>query len=148
MKSNYKIITIITILLLTLSITISFFNYMVSKNETQTNLRTQSLPLSVDNIYTVIQKQLIEPYLVSSMMAHDTFLKHWLLHDENETRKIADYLSSIKEKYGLLTSFLVSQESQNYYTHNETVNLVQFSPNLAEILNSIFQISHLFWDIL
>ncbi len=118
MKSNYKIITIITILLLTLSITISFFNYMVSKNETQTNLRTQSLPLSVDNIYTVIQKQLIEPYLVSSMMAHDTFLKHWLLHDENETQKIADYLSSIKEKYGLLTSFLVSQESQNYYTHN------------------------------
>lgn len=118
MKSNYKIITIITILLLTLSITISFFNYMVSKNETQTNLRTQSLPLSVDNIYTVIQKQLIEPYLVSSMMAHDTFLKHWLLHDENEAQKIADYLSSIKEKYGLLTSFLVSQESQNYYTHN------------------------------
>lgn len=118
MKSNYKIITIIALLLLTLSITISVVNYIVAKKETQTNLRTQSLPLSVDNIYTVIQKQLIEPYLVSSMMAHDTFLKDWLLHEENDTQKIAKFLLSIKNKYGLLTSFLVSQESQKYYTNS------------------------------
>ncbi|MCK9492259.1 MAG: sensor domain-containing diguanylate cyclase [Sulfurimonas sp.] len=118
MKSNYKIIAIITLLLLTLSITISVVNYMVAKNETQANLKTQSLPLSVDNIYTVIQKQLIEPYLVSSMMAHDTFLKHWLLHDESDSLKIANFLSSIKNKYGLLTSFLVSNETGRYYTHN------------------------------
>jgi len=91
---------------------------MVAKNETQANLKTQSLPLSIDNIYTVIQKQLIQPYLVSSMMAHDTFLKDWILHDEHEIAKIANFLSSIKNKYGLLTSFLVVEDSGKYYTHN------------------------------
>jgi len=118
MKSNYKIITIITLLLLTLSITISVVNYIVAKNETQTNLKTQSLPLSIDNIYTVIQKQLIQPYLVSSMMAHDTFLKDWILHNEHEITKVSKFLSSIKDKYSLLTSFLVVQDSGKYYTHN------------------------------
>ncbi|MFT5835509.1 MAG: diguanylate cyclase (GGDEF)-like protein [Sulfurimonas sp.] len=118
MKSNYKIIIIITILLLILSVTISMANYMVSLKSTQVHLKTQSLPLSIDNIYTEIQKNLIEPYLVSSMMAHDTFLKDWVLHDEKSVHKITKYLDSIKNKYKLLTAFLVSQQSEKYYTHN------------------------------
>ncbi|WP_415396938.1 diguanylate cyclase [Sulfurimonas sp. CS5] len=118
MKSNYKIIIIITTLLLMLSVIISTANYMVSLKSTQIHLKTQSLPLSIDNIYTEIQKHLIEPYLVSSMMAHDTFLKDWLLHDEKSTHKIAKYLDSIKNKYEMLTAFLVSQKSKKYYTHN------------------------------
>ena len=118
MKSNYKIIIIITFLLLILSVTISMANYMVSLKSTQMHLRTQSLPLSVDNIYTEIQKHLIEPYLVSSMMAHDTFVKDWILHDEKSVDKIAKYLESIKNKYEMLTAFLVSEKSRKYYTHN------------------------------
>ncbi|EDZ63849.1 diguanylate cyclase (GGDEF domain) [Sulfurimonas gotlandica GD1] len=118
MKSNYKIIIVITILLLILSVTISVANYMVSLKSTQTHLKTQSLPLSIDNIYTEIQKHLIEPYLVSSMMANDTFLKDWIVHEEENVGKIAKYLDSIKNKYEMLTAFLVSEKSHKYYTHN------------------------------
>ncbi|NOR57434.1 MAG: diguanylate cyclase, partial [Sulfurimonas sp.] len=118
MRSNYKIIIVITTLLVILSVTISMANYMVSLKSTQTHLKTQSLPLSIDNIYTEIQKHLIEPYLVSSMMAHDTFVKDWILNDEKSAHKIAKYLESIKNKYEMLTAFLVSEKSQKYYTHN------------------------------
>jgi len=91
---------------------------MVSKKSAQANLKTHSLPLSVDNIYTEIQKHLIEPYLVSSMMANDTFVKDWIVHNEDDVEKITKYLDSIKNKYEMLTAFLVSQKTKNYYTHN------------------------------
>jgi diguanylate cyclase (GGDEF)-like protein len=81
-------------------------------------LKTQSLPLSIDNIYTDIQKHIIEPYLVASMMANDTFMKDWLIHKEGDTLKIQKYLDSIKNRYDMLVSFLVSEKSQNYYTQN------------------------------
>jgi diguanylate cyclase (GGDEF)-like protein len=87
-------------------------------------LKTQSLPLSVDNIYTDIQKHVIEPYLVSSMMASDTFMKDWLMNEEENTLKIQKYLDSIKNRYGMLASFLVSQKSQNYYTQNGLIEKI------------------------
>ena len=118
MKSKYKIIIIITILLIILSVAVSITNYLIFMKTTQTQLKTQALPLSVDNIYTEIQKHIIEPYLVSSMMANDTFLKDWLLHDEKNNEKITKYLKSIKNKYKMQSTFLVSQETKKYYAHN------------------------------
>ncbi|MBL6973014.1 MAG: cache domain-containing protein, partial [Sulfurimonas sp.] len=125
MKYKYKIVVIIAFLLLTLSMGVSFINYTISMNSTQNQLKTQSLPLSVDNIYTEIQKHMIEPFLVSSMMAQDTFVKDWILKEENNTEKIQKYLDSIKNKYGLLSAFLVSHKTKNYYTQDgflETVH--------------------------
>jgi len=75
MKANYKIVFLITLLTLGLSVSITFVNYMISFKNAENQLITQSLPLSVDNIYTDIQKHVIEPYLISSMMANDTFCK-------------------------------------------------------------------------
>ena len=118
MKSNYKIAILISFFLFVLSIGSSLSYYMVSMNSMERQLKTQSLPLSVDNIYTDIQKHIIEPYLVSSMMASDTFMKDWLINEEENTPKIRKYLDSIKNKYGMLVSFLVSEKSQNYYTQD------------------------------
>ena len=56
MNSKYKIVVVISLLLITLSISITFINYFVSLNSTERHLKTQSLPLSLDNIYTEIQK--------------------------------------------------------------------------------------------
>jgi len=118
LKSNYKIIILISFFLFLLSIGSSISYYMVSMNSMEKQLKSQSLPLSIDNIYTDIQKHIIEPYLVSSMMANDTFVKDWLVNDEQNTLKIQRYLDSIKNKYKMLATFLVSEKSQNYYTQN------------------------------
>lgn len=124
MNSKYKIILLVVPLLLLLSMGISFANYRVAMNSTELQLKKQSLPLSIDNIYTEIQKQIIEPYLVSSMMANDTFVLDWLQKDEHNTAAIEKYLESIKNKYGMLVSFLVSEKTHNYYTQDGYIETV------------------------
>ncbi len=117
-KNNFHIVITISILMVALSITISFINFMVSLRSTETDLKTRSLPLTVDNIYTEIQKHVIEPNLVASMMAHDTFLQDWLINDEENQDKITRYLETINNKYGMFVAFLVSEKTQSYYTQN------------------------------
>ena len=124
MNKKYKIVAIIIPLLLFLSIGVSFVNYRVALSSTQNQLKKQSLPLSIDNIYTEIQKQIIEPYLVSSMMANDTFVLDWLQNKEGNITSIQKYLESIKNKYGMLVSFLVSEKTHNYYTQDGLIERV------------------------
>ena len=115
MDSKYKLIFIMTFLLLLLSVSLSFVNYATTLASTQKYLEEASLPLSTDNIYNEIQTHLIEPNLVASMMAQDTFLKDWLVNKEEDEDKIKAYLESIKNKYEMSTVFLASQKTQNYY---------------------------------
>ena len=127
MQKNYKIVILISFFLIFLSIGSSLSYYLFSMNLMQKQLKTQSLPLSVDNIYTDIQKQILEPYLVSSMMANDTFVHSWLQNGEKDIHKIQKYLDKIKNKHSMLVTFLVSQETQNYYTQNGFIEKVQKS---------------------
>jgi len=118
MRFDYRIVFIITALLFTLSTSLTVINYVESMDSTRKQLKNSSLPLTVDNIYTEIQKQIIEPNLIASMMAHDTFMKNWLAHEESDVKQITQYLETIKNKYQMFTTFLVSEKSQNYYTAN------------------------------
>lgn len=118
MNSKYKIVFLISLLLLIFSVSITFVNYFISLNSTEKQLKTQSLPLSLDSIYTEIQKHIIEPYLVSSMMSNDTFVQDWILNDEINNHKIQKYLEAVKNKYSIFATFLVSEKTGNYYTQN------------------------------
>jgi len=116
MRFDYRIVFIITALLFSLSASLTAINYFESMSSTRKQLKNSSLPLTVDNIYTEIQKQIIEPNLIASMMSHDTFMKYWLTHKEGDIKKITEYLETIQNKYQMLTAFLVSEKSQNYYS--------------------------------
>ncbi len=132
MKPKYYIVVTITFLLITLSLVISIVNYGVSLRSAQEQLKERSLPLTVDNIYTEIQKNIIEPNLVSSMMAHDTFLNDWLIHQEDDVDKISKYLEMINNKYKMFTTFLVSEKTRNYYTTKGFLEkVVEDNPNNA-----------------
>lgn len=116
MDLRYRVVVIITFLLISLSVGMSILNYVMAVYSAQKHLKSRSLPLSVDNIYTEIQKHIIEPNLVSSMMANDTFVKAWLYDNEEDVGQIARYLDTIKNKYHMFTTFLVSEKTGNYYT--------------------------------
>ncbi len=132
MRFDYRIVLIITALLFTLSASLTVVNYFVSMEFSQSQLKNSSLPLTVDNIYTEIQKQIIEPNLISSMMANDTFMKDWLSHEESDTDKIIKYLGSIQSKYKMTTTFLVSEKTMNYYTQKGLIETVTSgNPNNA-----------------
>jgi hypothetical protein len=76
----------------------------------------QELPLTSSNIYSEIQKDLVRPVLISSTMAHDTFVREWVIAGEQDPEAMARYLREIKTRYGAFSSFFVSERSGRYYT--------------------------------
>lgn len=141
MHTQYRIIFIISSLLFTLSLSISLINYFLSLESTHQQLKERSLPLTIDNIYTEIQKHIIEPNLVSSMMAHDTFMKDWLVNDENNVQQITRYLETIKNKYGMFATFLVSDKTKHYYSSKGFIETVQ-EDRLQNLWYFAFKNSH------
>ena len=115
MNLKHKIVVLISVLLLSVSVGSSFFNHIIDVRNAQEQLKNTALPLSVDNIYTEVQQRMIEPLLVSSMMANDTFLKDWVIGGESDEVAITKYLREIQEKYQVFTTFFVSSFTHHYY---------------------------------
>ncbi len=118
--------------LLSLLLIVGFFattlsSYFVSKNAIREAIIGQELPLASSNIYMEIQKDLVQPVLVSSTMAHDTFLRDWVIRGERNADEMARYLQEVKARYGAFSSFFVSERSANYYTSDGI--LKQVSPS-------------------
>lgn len=113
--SKRKVIFLLWVLLCIGFFATSIASYYVSKNSIRDAIVNSELPLTADNIYSEIQKDLIRPIFISSMMASDTFVRDWVINGEDDIVKISRYLNEIKETYGTFSSFLVSEETRNYY---------------------------------
>lgn len=94
----------------------TLFGYFVSKEAIRSAIIGQDLPLTSSNIYSEIQKDLVRPVLISSTMAHDTFLRDWVLRGENEVDELARYLAEVRVRHKAFASFFVSEKSGIYYT--------------------------------
>lgn len=119
-----------TLLLLGALLFLGFFlttgiSYLVSRDSIRESILNDELPLTSDNIYSEIQRDLFEPILISSLMANDTFLKDWILSGEKDVPQITRYLHQIQAKYGTVTSFLVSDATRNYYHANGILKQVK-----------------------
>nr|WP_281419161.1 sensor domain-containing diguanylate cyclase [Marinobacterium ramblicola] len=73
------------------------------------------MPLTGDNIYSEIQRDLLRPIFISSLMAHDTFLRDWALDGEQDSTPVTRYLKEIQQRYDTETSFFVSDRTRLYY---------------------------------
>jgi diguanylate cyclase (GGDEF)-like protein len=110
-----KLIFILSILLSIGFAATTLINYYVSKASIRESIVASELPLTSDNIYSEIQKDLVRPIIISSMMASDTFLRDWVLAGEQDVEKMTRYLREVKQRYGAFTSFFVSEKSRIYY---------------------------------
>jgi diguanylate cyclase (GGDEF)-like protein len=110
-----KFIWILSGLLLAAFLATSGISYKVAHESLSRQIEETSLPLTSDNIYSEIQQDLLRPIFISSLMAQDTFVRDWVLGGEQEPGKIIRYLKEIQDRYGTVTSFLVSDRSLNYY---------------------------------
>lgn len=93
----------------------SITSYMLSTRSAKHAILDVELPLTSDNVYSEIQKDLLRPIFVSSLMANDTFVRDWILDGEQDEDRIRRYLQEIKSEYGTITSFLVSEKTRTYY---------------------------------
>lgn len=108
------------LVVLSVLLTLGFFvttlgSYYVSKAAIRQAIIGQELPLASSNIYIELQKDLVQPVVISSTMAHDTFLRDWVLHGERDVNAMSRYLQEVATRYGAFSTFLVSERSGNYY---------------------------------
>ncbi|WP_320170720.1 sensor domain-containing diguanylate cyclase [Maridesulfovibrio sp.] len=115
MSVRIKLIFFLTLILVGAFISLSLFNYNVTRKNVRNEIVNSSLPLTRDNIYSEIQAGLMRPIFVSSLMANDTFLKDWAENGEHGLEKIERYLTEIQNKYGFFSSFFVSASTGRYY---------------------------------
>ena len=115
LTSRWKLVIILGVIMVTGFVSVNLANYYVSSNSVRSALINNELPLTSNNIYSEIQASLLRPIYISSLMAHNTFVKDWMLEGENGVAKITKYLAEIKEKYTISSTFLVSANTHCYY---------------------------------
>lgn len=89
--------------------------YVVSRDAIRRGISAQELPLTGDNVYSEIQKDILRPVFISSVMAHDTFVRDWIIGGEKDPDSIRRYLREYQDKYGMVTAFFVSEQTRIYY---------------------------------
>lgn len=93
----------------------SVISYYVAHDSLSSQLADETLPLTSDNIYSEIEQDLLRSILISSLMAHDTFVRDWALTGEEDSEQIIRYLDEIKSEHDTTTSFFVSDRTRRYY---------------------------------
>ena len=93
----------------------SLLSYYASRTAIRDNIINTELPLTSDTVYSEIQKDLVRPVLISSMMARDTFVRDWVVDGERKPEQMTRYLKEVMEHYDAFTSFFVSDKSLTYY---------------------------------
>jgi Cache domain len=114
-NEKIKLVPVISILLITGFLVTSLASYFVSRASLRSEIAVNTLPLTSDNIYSEIQRDLLRPIFISSVMANDTFLRDWVLNGEAGESQIRKYLNEIQTKYNAFTSFFVSEKTRTYY---------------------------------
>lgn len=113
--SRYRLILLLSLLLSAAFFATTLLGYIVSKQAIRAAIIGQDLPLTSSNIYSEIQKDLVRPVLISATMAHDTFLRDWVLKGEKDVEEMTRFLEEIKIRNGAFSSFFVSEKTGNYY---------------------------------
>jgi diguanylate cyclase (GGDEF)-like protein len=122
---QYRILAWLSLILVAGFLATTLASYLVSRDTIRHGIAEEALPLTSDNIYSEIQKDLLRPVFISSLMAQDTFVRDWILDGERDPDQITRYLKEVKEKYGTITSFLVSEKSRRYYYADGILKSVQ-----------------------
>jgi diguanylate cyclase (GGDEF)-like protein len=117
LKIPRLILALVSILTIGFAAT-SILSYSTAKQYVVESQINQTLPLISDNIYSLIEEEIIDPINISSLMANDSFLIDWVDSGETDLEAITVYLSTIKEEYGFFSAFYISEISSNYYYYD------------------------------
>jgi hypothetical protein len=114
-SSKTTFVVIVSALLLAGFLCTTFMSFFTAREALRSEIKETELPLTGDNIYSEIRRDLIHPVVISSLMATDTFVRDWILGGESDPVQLTRYLKEVKGKYHTYTSFFVSEKSRIYY---------------------------------
>jgi diguanylate cyclase (GGDEF)-like protein len=110
-----RLLAILSMLLVAGFLGTSVMAYRAAAHAVRASIEERQLPVAAESVYARLQKDLVEPLFVSSMMANDTFLHDWVKAGEKDAEPMRKYLAEIQRRYNTLTSFFVSDASLRYY---------------------------------
>lgn len=127
--ANYRLLGWITLILVGGFLTTSLAAYIASRDAIEHSISEQALPLTGDIIYSGLQKDILYPVFISSMMAQDSQVRNWIADGEKHQQAILNYLNDIKGKYGTVASFMASDASRKlYHTYGPPDPLLETRP--------------------
>ena len=118
MFKKYGLLVWLSLLLIAGFVFTTLAAFIVSRDTVEQSIAEQTLPITGDNVYSEIQKDILRPVFISSQMAHDTFVRDWIINGEEDQEQITRYLKEIKTKNNAISSFLVSDKTKRYYHAN------------------------------
>jgi len=124
MRIRLKLILVLSAVLVVAFAATSVISFLVSQQGYRASATEEVLPLLTNNILLEVQRDLMMPIDISSLMANDTFLRDWALTGEQDLSQITNYLSRIKNEYGFFTAFFVSEASGNYYYYDGVLKTI------------------------
>jgi diguanylate cyclase (GGDEF)-like protein len=102
----------------------SLLAYKAARDGVRTSIEENALPVAAESVYARLQRDLVEPIFVSSMMANDTFLHDWVLNGEETPEAMQKFLNEVQTRYGTITAFFVSERSGRYYHPSGILKLI------------------------
>ncbi len=124
--ANYRLLGWITLILVGGFLTTSVAGFLASRDAIEHSISEQALPLTGDIIHAGLQKDILYPLFISSMMAQDPAVRAWLANGDKHQEQILAYLGDIKAKYGTVASFMGSDSSSKlYHTYGPPDPLVE-----------------------
>ncbi|TKI06346.1 sensor domain-containing diguanylate cyclase [Martelella alba] len=119
-----RAIILFTLMLLGAFLIISWSSYEVARRSLTNEIEENTLPLTSDNVYSEIQQDLLRPIFISSLMAHDTFVRDWVLDHERDPRAMMRYLGEIDRRFDTIFSFFVSDKTDRYYDPDRVLETI------------------------
>ncbi|MGJ8693018.1 MAG: methyl-accepting chemotaxis protein [Thalassotalea sp.] len=119
MTLKQKIYTsLVLAIVLPLGISTILFSETIKSNADE-KLATSELPTALREVRNAIELELSVPINTSRTIAHNTFVENWLKNGEpeNQRQDFIEYLARIKKDNNAITSFIVSKNTNNYYTN-------------------------------
>ncbi|AYC33953.1 GGDEF domain-containing protein [Pseudomonas cavernae] len=114
-KSQLSLLLLLFLLLACGFLATSLVSYYASRDSIRSSIINTELPLTSDTVYSEIQKDLVRPVLIASMMSRDTFVRDWVMGGEQDIEQMTRYLREVQEHYGAFTSFFISEKTHTYY---------------------------------
>lgn len=93
----------------------SVIAYRAALSGVRASIGGSALPVAAESVYARLQRDLVEPLYISSMMANDAFLHAWVEGGEIDEAPIVNYLREVQRRYGTITAFFVSERTRRYY---------------------------------
>lgn len=115
LQNKYYLISVLTATLLAGFVATTWISYHAATQSLSQQVSDETLPLTSDNVYSEIQRDLLTPVLISSLMARDTFVRDWVIAGEDDIEAVTRYLAEIMDEYGTITAFFVSERTRRYY---------------------------------